>query len=333
VGLGVIGWTYSVLGRHSAGMLPAGYSWRPASVDDAVTIQAFVADFDTKLLGYPDCTLDDIRDQLTEPGLTIGSDTWLVFAADGTLAGWAWIYPRGTGEYIDLDVLCGDSPVCDWLFDQTIARAVELARAGGHDPATLDLGLFRADAATAELAAARGFHHATTFHRMRIDHPADAVVSPVAPAGVTLRSGPGDESFRRAAYEVFETSFKDHFGFASRSFEAWHAVREAESVFDWSGLTLAYVDGDPVAILLTSDRFVEAENCGSVDRLGVLPAARGRGIAKYLLRTAFAADAKSGRAGTILHVDTNNATGALALYEGVGMRPILVIDKWCRTVS
>lgn len=40
----------------------------------------------------------------------------------------------------------------------------------------------------------------------------------------------------------------------------------------------------------------------------------------------------AGRAGTILHVDSNNTTPALSLYESVGMRATLVIDVWRRTV-
>jgi ribosomal protein S18 acetylase RimI-like enzyme len=93
---------------------------------------------------------------------------------------------------------------------------------------------------------------------------------------------------------------------------------------------VAALDSRPAAIIMTSDRFVEDENCGYVSDLGVLPEARGRGIAKYLLRTAFAADARAGRTGTILHVDTNNVTPALGLYESVGMRPVLIIDMWRR---
>lgn len=62
--------------------------------------------------------------------------------------------------------------------------------------------------------------------------------------------------------------------------------------------------------------------------LGVLPTARGRGIAKHLLRTAFRNDFTAGHTGTILHVDTNNTTSALGLYESVGMHPVLVIDIW-----
>jgi ribosomal protein S18 acetylase RimI-like enzyme len=64
----------------------------------------------------------------------------------------------------------------------------------------------------------------------------------------------------------------------------------------------------------------------------VLESARGRGLAKLLLRHAFAADSGRGRAGTILHVDTNNPTPALGLYESVGMRPVLVIDVWRRMI-
>lgn len=312
-------------------MLPDGYSWRRATVDDAAAIQAMTARHDTEVIGYPDCTVDDIHDQLTEPGLVIDADTWLVHDPAGELAGWAWIYPRGTGEYIDLDVITLEAPVRAWLLDQTLSRAAELAAAGGHAEATIDIGVVRANTAMAEACLARDFKHDATFYRMRIDHDG-AVVDPVAPAGVTLRSGPGDLDFRRTAHGVLVTSFKGHFGFGPPPFDRWHQTHEQSSVFDWSQLTLAYVDGQPAAILLTSDSFVETDNCGIIDDLGVLPFARGRGIAKYLLRTAFTQDQAKGRTGTLLHVDSNNTTGALNLYESVGMRSVLVIDKWCRTI-
>ena len=58
------------------------------------------------------------------------------------------------------------------------------------------------------------------------------------------------------------------------------------------------------------------------------PEARGRGLAKYLLRHAFAVDAAAGLDGTLLHVDTNNPTSALGLYESVGMRPVWTGELW-----
>ena len=100
------------------------------------------------------------------------------------------------------------------------------------------------------------------------------------------------------------------------------------SSHDWSQLRVAYLGGQPVAMLQGNDQFVDDENCGYVQRLGVRPEARGLGLARLLLRQAFVADARRGRQGTLLHVDTNNPTPALDLYLGVGMRAVLVIDVW-----
>jgi mycothiol synthase len=255
-------------------MLPDGYSWRRATTADAAAIQAIVAASDIAIIGHAACSLDDIRDQLTEPGFVIDADTWLVHAADGTLAGYAWTYGRGTGEYIDLDVITRDPALRDWLFDQTLVRAAELARSGAHPEATLDLGVYRANQAMSAAAEARGFHHAATFYRMRIDHDPVAAPVPVAPEDVTLRSGPGDLDFRRTAHDVLVTSFKGHFGFGPQPFERWHSIIEQSAVFSWEQLTLAYLGSEPAAILLTSDSHLDLENCGSVDDLGVLPGHR-----------------------------------------------------------
>ncbi len=55
-------------------------------------------------------------------------------------------------------------------------------------------------------------------------------------------------------------------------------------------------------------------------------------LAKYLLYDAFAQDAAAGRTGTILHVDTNNPTQALRLYQSVGMTPTLTQAGYRRTL-
>jgi hypothetical protein len=50
-----------------------------------------------------------------------------------------------------------------------------------------------------------------------------------------------------------------------------------------------------------------------------------------LLLASFAGMRERGRTAALLHVDSANATGATALYESVGMRPVMVIDVWRRT--
>ncbi|MDQ1698604.1 MAG: mycothiol synthase, partial [Frankiaceae bacterium] len=57
-----------------------------------------------------------------------------------------------------------------------------------------------------------------------------------------------------------------------------------------------------------------------VGTLGTLREARGRGIGSLLLRTAFAEFAARGLRKVTLGVDAANLTGAVRLYESVGMR-------------
>ena len=76
----------------------------------------------------------------------------------------------------------------------------------------------------------------------------------------------------------------------------------------------------PVGLLTSTRQFEEDEDAGYVRTLGVLPAARGRGRrhrpAAGLLRRAH----REGRRAVLLHVDVANVTGALRVYESVGMR-------------
>ena len=152
------------------------------------------------------------------------------------------------------------------------------------------------------------------------------------PAGLLLRRAPGDEALRRDAHAVVTRAFTEHFGETATSYERWSERMGAAATSDWGQLLVAYLDHRPVGVLLGNDQFVEDEHCGYVRTIGVVPEARGRGIARHLLRVAFARDAAAGRDGTVLHVDTNNTTPALGLYESVGMRAVLVIDIWQRTL-
>jgi ribosomal protein S18 acetylase RimI-like enzyme len=308
--------------------LPEGYTWRRAAPADADEIFALFARYNTEVLGFADCTLDDVRADLIEPGFDVATGSWLVHEPGGALTGFGWAMSRGTGEEADVDVVSRDPAVIPWLFDRVLARAAEFARAGGHPTCVVDKGTYRDDTLMREAASDAGFRPSTVFHRMRVDH--ETVPDPVAPPGVTLRTGPGDEQFRRTAHAVLNESFAGHYGWSAKSFEDWQRTLEQDSTFDWPMLTVAELDGAPAGILVVTDQFVADEKCGYVADLGVLSSARGRGIAKYLLRIAFRNDAAAGRVGTLLHVDTNNTTPALGLYESVGMRPVLVIDVWRR---
>ncbi|MEU0090195.1 GNAT family N-acetyltransferase [Kribbella sp. NPDC006257] len=120
---------------------------------------------------------------------------------------------------------------------------------------------------------------------------------------------------------------------AAAPYDEWFERHEDVPIFDWSQLTLLEIDGRVVAIRECNDKYVETDNCGHIGMLGVLEEFRGRGLATFLLRDAFTDHAASGRAGTILHVDTNNPTPALDLYLSVGMTPTVIFDGWRRVLS
>lgn len=312
--------------------LPEGSTWRRpgAPEDEAAAVFALVAACNEAVIGIADWTLDDAVEQLGEPGFDPTQDGWLVHDADGRLVGFGFLRHEGDGQ-VGAELFAADDPTASWLLDALVERADAMARAAGRSTATLDFGVYREDDDRRALLTDRGFDVATVFHRLRLDHDATTPTEPPAvPSGASVRRGPGDEDFRRAAHAVKETSFAEHFGHVDQPFERWVEQVESSPVRGWEDLWLVEVDGEPAAMLHAHDAFVADEGCGYVSHLGVVSGHRGRGLAQHLLRTAFAADAARGRAGTLLHVDTNNPTPALDLYLGLGMYPVLVIDLWRR---
>ncbi|MFC4585436.1 GNAT family N-acetyltransferase [Sphaerisporangium corydalis] len=321
------------------------YDVRRPVPGDVPAIYGLVSACDAEVLGHPDMTEADVADWLAEPGFDLTRDGWLVYARPGDAGdeaadggdgggnagpvGWGLAQRHGTSDNVDVDVYARDAAVSAWLWDTVLRRARELATEAGHPHARADITIYRQDDAKRALAEEHGFKAATGFHRLRADH---AGVDPGSLPGVEVRQAAGSEELTRAAHRIHQVGFAEHFGFVPKEYDQWREDFESASTHDWSQLLLAEVDGRPAAMLLGSDMFADDENCGYVRILSVLPEYRGRGLGRLLLRHAFAADERRGRAGTYLHVDTNNTSPALDLYLSVGMRPVLAMDVWRRTV-
>ncbi|MCG5213739.1 GNAT family N-acetyltransferase [Streptosporangium sp. KLBMP 9127] len=311
----------------------AGHVIRRPRIEDAAQIHELVAACDTRVLGRPDTTLDDIADELGEPGFDRDLDGWLVHDLDGALAGWGWACRKGAGDIVDIDVVTRpDVPeVTAWLWETVTERGRRIAAGLGHPGVRLDIGLYRGDHGKRAVAAAHGFAPATSFHRLRADHEGPAAAKAAILPGVTFHQGLTEE-VRRQAHLVKQRGFAGHFGFAPLPYDEWCAELVSSSSHDWAQLLLARVHGAPAGMLLGTDHFAADDNCGYVRNIAVLPAFRGRGLGRALLLRAFAADAGRGRVGTYLHVDAGNSTPALALYLSAGMREVLVIDVWRKTL-
>lgn len=160
------------------------------------------------------------------------------------------------------------------------------------------------------------------FWRMRVDLDETHPASPAEPAGVRVRRVRDDDADLREVFRVVDTSFQDHFGSdGSRTYEQWLTSLRKRSNLDFSLWWIAELDGVAVSALLgwrLPDH--ECEWTGQVGTLGTLREARGHGIGTTLLRTAFAEFSARGLRKATLGVDAANPTGAVRLYESVGMR-------------
>lgn len=315
--------------------LPAGYAARPLSVDDVDAVYAVLSAADTAVVGAPDMTRDDVRDELTEPGFDPATGGWLVLGPDGGPAAYAWVAANQASALIDIEVRLHprtDVALGPLLLDAVVARGAEIGRELGHAEVLLHQGVHRADATAAATLAAAGFTLATTFHRMSIDLDGPVPVPPLSSA-VRVRRSDADEADLRAAHRIREESFAEHFGNVARSYEEWKQGLDARSDVDFSQLWLAELGGEPVGMLLGSDAMKEDLDAGFVLTLGVLKPARGRGLGRALLLTAFEEMRLRGRRSVALHVDEANVTDAVGLYESVGMHRALSFDVWERTVA
>ncbi|MEW9550901.1 GNAT family N-acetyltransferase [Nonomuraea sp. NPDC050783] len=308
------------------------HTFRRPRLDDAAAMYDLISAYESAVLGAPDMTLQDVEDELVEPAFDRDRDGWLAEEPGGRLLASAWACANGDSDLVDADVIVrpGAPELSAPLWEKVLGRARELAAERGHDGATVHVGTYRADHGKQTLLKERGFEPGTSFHRMRIDF-SGPVEPPAVPAGLTLHTGESEE-VRREAHRVHQEGFAEHFGFVPTTYEQWYERRQAQSATDWSQLTVARIDGRPAGLVIGSDQFLPDQGCGYVATLAVLPEFRGRGLGRFLLRHAFAADAARGRKGTILHVDSNNTTPALGLYESAGMRQVLAFDVWRRRV-
>jgi ribosomal protein S18 acetylase RimI-like enzyme len=162
------------------------------------------------------------------------------------------------------------------------------------------------------------------------------------------REGQGlpDEEDLRAVHDVLEQAFVDHFNSFEETYaEFLHRLRE-DPGHRWNHWWLAeLVDDVPEGLEVPEGRLpavgaligTVSENTTTADSsyvsyIGVIDAARGRGVAKGLLRTIIADAARRGRPSVGLEVDADSSTGAHRLYEAMGWRTKYVTESWHRDV-
>ena len=313
------------------GVLPAGYTARPLEfheVDgfldgpDVDLAYEVVCAADIGVLAVAEASRESVRFNLINPDAAPDEHRLVSTAAGDPVA--LLMIEKDTAAktiYVDSYAVPDHGRL---LLAPLVAMGIEAAaRLKEGDDWKIEAGAFDQDEVYIDVLEAAGFHEVRRFWHMHIDLGREHLTPPEPPAGVTLTIAESDDD-RRLLHRLDEAAFAEHFGFAPHPYDDWISWfsdrRDARPDLWW----LAWLDGEPVGVCIGDDSRIE-RGAGHVRVLGVVPQARGRGIARWLLLESFAQGARDGRTAMTLTVDSDNTTGATALYDGVGMRPERVI--------
>jgi GNAT superfamily N-acetyltransferase len=163
------------------------------------------------------------------------------------------------------------------------------------------------------LLEALGYHVRWTSWVLKLPEGA-TIPERALPEGYVVRAAQPEEM--RAAHDVLEDAFLEWSVRPREDFADFEAATTGRPGFEPWNLRVA-LDGDGdvvgVSVVLVSDN----GSTGYVDRLAVRRDQRNRGLAQALLVDSFAAARAHGT--TTSELSTDSRTGALGLYERVGM--------------
>jgi mycothiol synthase len=296
--------------------LPAGYRARPARPDDIQTVVRLFEAYDLADAGRIEPMRAYFEWAWALDHVDLAMDTQLVLSDDGVIAAYGEVRGFPTHTSIDASGRVHPDHAGRGLGRFLVAwaeRRVASVRAARPQLRTIWHDVSATDAAAHDLLRSAGYLIVRRFHEMERTLEPSEPPGPV-PEGVGIR--PFAEDDEHALYEVLEESFRGHFGWEPTPFEDWRTVWMGSPTWEPQLVFLAEAGGRPVGALAAIT--VDA-SAGFVAQVGVVPEHRGRGIAQALLSHAFAVLANRGLRTVTLGVDVENATGAVRLYERVGM--------------
>jgi mycothiol synthase len=297
-----------------------GLILRPPRLDDLSELTAFFDAVETAY-GTGGASEGEIRHWLTSPLFDPDQD-FRIAVSGAAIVGWIDLWDQNRMHerlFVDVRADPRDPAVYARLLDWGERRARELA----DGKAILRCGAASDNQSLAAELAARGFVVVRHFLTMEIDLD-DEPPPAVWPQGIAVRTlQPVDG---RAVYEALNEAFADHWDFVPVSFDEWQEYFLASPEFDPSINFVAEEDGEIAGAALCRNE--RRPNTGHVAVLGVRRRWRRRGLAQALLRHSFAEFRRRGRAKADLGVDAENLTGAVRLYENVGMRVARRFDSY-----
>jgi mycothiol synthase len=248
-------------------------------------------------------------------------EVWIrVAERDGKLVGYLDAVKRRE-DAVELDVRTTDAEVAKALLAAGVSYAGNgVARAVVQGD----------DAVLREAAETDGWKPVRYSFQMRIDLH-DDLPEPRWPDGISARTmQPGDET---RIYEADNEAFADDWYFRPQPFEQWSSDTFGRENFDPKLVWLAEEEGELAGFSANSWHVSGDPQFGWVGILGVRPKWRRRGLAAALLHQSFRDFRSRGATRVGLGVDAQNETGAVRLYERVGMQVVRRNDTYEKRLS
>ncbi|MBB3082902.1 GNAT family N-acetyltransferase [Geodermatophilus sabuli] len=321
--------------------LPEGLTARPLTPEDVDAAAALLAAAEPLDRTGEHEDADDLREWWVNDRVDLRSDGLAVCGPDGDLAGWATAVSTGgvrDGFRVWLEGRVHPAHrgrgIGRCLLDWQVGRGAELHRRE-HPEAEGRLLVSVSPAMTAleGLVRRAGFTPERWYSDM--ERPLTGLPEVPAVPGVELVpfTWDRDEEVRLA----HNTAFAGHFGSLERDEVSWRAWFTGQKAFRPELSVLALADGAVIGYVLAyvfdADTRATGARQSYLGQIGVLPGARGQGIASVAIAAALRAAAVDGCATAGLQVDTANATGAPALYRRMGFATVRTRTEWAYSLS
>jgi len=292
-----------------------GLTTRAATRDDVAAITALIAACEIANDGVAEVHPNDVEQSFDLADDVAGV---IVVEAPDRLVGWATVaegrseaevHPAWQGRGIGSALLA-------WTEDRARASGVARVRQIVTDSNRGAHLLFE--------SAGYAVHGVSWILEMKLD---DAPPEVVVPPGITIR--PYQPYDAPAAYLVIEDAFNEWPGRQPTDFAGWSAHVLGHASFAPEMSRVAFEGDELVGVVLCMD--TEGHEEGWVEQIATRGTHRHRGIARALLQSVFAEYYATGR--RLVGLSTNSQSGALTLYERIGMRVRRSYTSWAKDLS